>query len=62
MANSPGTISKPWPFHIEDRVLAVHYALDDDCPYTRPQSCPDHKLIARILGYYDEWAGYQDSE
>jgi hypothetical protein len=52
----------PWPYHIEDRAKAIHFALDPDCGYANPLNCMNisHRTILATLREYDKWVGYQD--
>lgn len=49
-------MTAPWPFHISDPVLAVHYAVEGrDCPWNRPESCPRHAEASQMIEAYQTW-------
>ncbi|MCP9209529.1 hypothetical protein [Streptomyces cucumeris] len=45
----------PWPFHIDDPVRAVHYALERECPWGRPESCPREHEALHAVNAYRTW-------
>lgn len=45
-----------WPYNIPDYGRAVHFAVEKDCPYARPESCGVEKDVRQILWEYQKWA------
>lgn len=52
----------PWPYNINDPVKAVHFALDKDCPYNNPESCPDHHRARKFIQLYENWRTFHGGE
>ncbi|MFF5589701.1 hypothetical protein [Streptomyces hygroscopicus] len=44
-----------WPFSLDDPTRAVHLALEPDCPYGRPESCPREIEAQQTIGAYQTW-------
>ncbi|MEU8473729.1 hypothetical protein [Streptomyces hygroscopicus] len=52
------TDTKPaaeWPFTLDDPTRAVHFAIEPDCPYGRPESCPREIEAQQTIGAYQTW-------
>ncbi|MGW1998431.1 hypothetical protein [Embleya sp. NPDC001921] len=50
-----------WPYDLTDPVLAVHLALEPDCPYDRPETCPRHTEIRRVIATYQTWSARHEA-
>ncbi|MFD5509147.1 hypothetical protein ACFWIB_15400 [Streptomyces sp. NPDC127051] len=46
----------PWPYSLNDPVRAVHFALEPDCPYSNPATCPYELRAANAVRAYKTWA------
>lgn len=49
-----------WPLSLEDPALALHFALEQDCPFAHPEKCPVQRQVARTLELHAEWAAVQE--
>ncbi|MEV6580216.1 hypothetical protein AB0M92_18860 [Streptomyces sp. NPDC051582] len=45
-----------WPFNLIDPSRAVHFAMEPDCPYNNPRSCPTESSAVAAIIAYKAWA------
>lgn len=51
-----------WPYNIEDKAKAIHFALDPDCGYANLLNCMNvsHRTILRVLEESEKWESYRN--
>lgn len=51
-----------WPFNLDDPTRAVHFALEPNCPYDRPERCPREAEAQQTIGAYLTWLSAHTAE